>query len=466
MTKKATDLRDREEQKILEKLSQMEAYLLEPRIAARIDTSVIQRITDDIARIRDGGSTSIPAANLRGLLGFLEQIAANFPPEVAVPPLLEAIAAGDIKRVKQLIKSGDDVNSALPNGTTALMIAAEKGHNGVVLELIKAGANVNHRRSDSFTAFLIACFNGNEGVVKTLVSNGADVNGLYDIPAAEGAVGNNTGLTIAAHQGKLSVCKLLINLGANINAVTDVGYTPLMSALVNGGDTGVAMFLLNSGANPDPDAVCRVPFSISTTPLALAATNGADDVVRELIRRKVRLDRTDGAGCTAIKRAATEGHAGAVELLLKAGASVDVPDHEGWTPLMNAVATRNFEVAKLLVEVSANVNAAAPDGECVLGLAVATRIRAGEIGKLQGLLGDRSTEISGDPLADYDGLADLSLKLVDFLLSKGANPNVRYKRKSLVVTAGADDALVKLLLKHGAAAPAKKTRKQAAPKDQ
>ncbi len=451
---------DANEQIILEKLTQMESFLAQPRIAAMVGEAMVGRITASISFIRTEGSASYPAVQLSGLLGFLDKIAA-IPPEEPKSPLFEAVAAGNIKALKQLIQSGVDVNSTLADGTTALMVAAEKGHDKVVAELIKGGANVNARRADTFSAFLIACFLGQEKVVKTLAANGADVNGQYIIPSEAGVVGNNTGLTIAAHQKSLAVCKLLLALGADVNAVTDSGYTPLMSSLVNASDTDVALFLLSSGADPDPDAICRVTFAEATTPLVLAASNGLADVVDELIHRRVGLDKVDGAGCTALKRAVTEGHESAVRSLLRAGANPDIPDHEGWTSLMNAASNRNLDLAKLLVKGGADINAKARDGSFALSLAVATRTSASGIAGLQGLLAQFSN--AGPKLDDdYDDLAQVSLDLIDYLLTAGASPLVKLEGKSLVVAAGGDEALVSLLVKHGApVAPAKKPRKPA-----
>ena len=451
---------DANEQIILEKLTQMENFLAQPRIAAMVGEAMVGRITASISFIRTEGSASYPAAQLSGLLGFLDKIAA-IPPEEPKTPLFEAVAAGNIKALKQLIQSGVDVNSTLADGTTALMVAVEKGHDKVVAELIKSGANVNTRRSDTFSALLIACFLGQEKIVKMLAANGADVNGQYIIPSEAGVVGNNTGLTIAAHQKSLAVCKLLLALGADVNAVTDSGYTPLMSSLVNASDTDVALFLLSSGADPDPDAICRVTFAEATTPLVLAASNGLADVVDELIQRRVGLDKVDGAGCTALKRAVTEGHESAVRSLLRAGAKPDIPDHEGWTSLMNAASNRNLDLAKLLVKGGADINAKALDGSCALSLAVATRTSASGIAGLQGLLAQFSN--AGPKLDDdYDDLAQVSLDLIDYLLTAGASPLVKLEGKSLVVAAGDDEALVSLLVKHGApVAPAKKPRKPA-----
>jgi ankyrin repeat protein len=425
---------------ILDELTQMENYLAEPRIAEMVGESMIERINNDILRIRTDGSASFPPAQLSALLGFLDRIAA-IPPEEPKTPLFEAVEAGNIKLLKKLIDSGVDVNLPRADGTTALMVAAENGQDKIAIELIKGGANVNTRRKDTFSALLIACFLGHEKVVKVLAENGADVNGNYTIPSKAGLVENNTCLTIAAHQHKLSVCKLLLTLGADINAVTDVGYTPLMSSLVNATETDMALFLLKAGAHPDPDAVCRVPFGEATTPLVMAANNGLTEVVDDLIRRKVGINKVDWSGNTALKRAVSEGHVSTVRSLLSAGAKLDIPDNEGWTALMNAASNRNFDLVKLLVKSGADVNAKALDGSCALGLAVATRTRASGIAGLQSLLAQLSNK-APELDEDYDELSELSLTLIDYLLTAGASPMVKLERKSLVAAAGDDKALL------------------------
>lgn len=89
----------------------------------------------------------------------------------------------------------------------------------------------------------------------------------------------------------------------------------------------------------------------------MAASNGFSRVVKELVQRKVVIDKADGDGKTALKMAALGGHDVVVNFLIKAGAKVDAKDNEGWTALMNVAGKGNLEIAKVLIKVGADVNA-------------------------------------------------------------------------------------------------------------
>ena len=61
------------------------------------------------------------------------------------------------------------------NGTTALMIAASKGHLLFVRELLNHGAEVNAQDLDNWTALLNATKAGFMDIVELLVENGAEI---------------------------------------------------------------------------------------------------------------------------------------------------------------------------------------------------------------------------------------------------------------------------------------------------
>lgn len=415
-------------QEILEKLSQLEDLLAKPNIAAKFEDSMIDKIIEDIRMIQAEGPSDDFAKQVGRLFGLLENLLSE-PEEVQLPPLLQAASEGDFKEVKRLLKSGLDANSALPDGTTALMKAVEGEHANVISELLKCGANVNQQRVDHISSLLLACLVGNEGIVKVLVANGANINESYALASAQGEVGNNTVLIVAAQRASLSMCKLLVKLGANVNAVSGVGYSPLMASLANGISEDIALYFLQQGANPDPDVESKVEFSTSTTPLVLAASNGFSRVVKELVQRKAAIDKADGDGKTALKMAALGGHEVVVNFLIKAGAHVDAMDNEGWTALMNVAGKGNLEIAKVLIKAGADVNARSHTG-------VTPLIQA--IGKHD----DASDE-------EID-----SSEMIKLLLKQGANPNVDREGTSLLMGAEENDdvELVKLLKKYGASA--------------
>ena len=58
-----------------------------------------------------------------------------------------------------------EVNMQHSAGTTALMDAAGKGHEGVVELLLQRGAEINKQSNVGDTALMMAAFNGHERVV-------------------------------------------------------------------------------------------------------------------------------------------------------------------------------------------------------------------------------------------------------------------------------------------------------------
>ena len=74
-----------------------------------------------------------------------------------------------------LVRSGADVDLALQNGWTSLLIAAFQGHLTVVTKLIAAGADVNKAdTTEGCTPLYIAAQNGHTAIVSKLLQHGAD----------------------------------------------------------------------------------------------------------------------------------------------------------------------------------------------------------------------------------------------------------------------------------------------------
>lgn len=86
------------------------------------------------------------------------------------------------------------------------------------------------------------------------------------------------------------------------------------------------------------------------TPLMMAASNGAEELVRFLLDHGANVAAQDVSGFTALLMAAAEGHVGAVRLLLSQGASVAESNALGETALMLAVMHGHLNIVSLLVE--------------------------------------------------------------------------------------------------------------------
>ena len=69
--------------------------------------------------------------------------------------LFDAVDKDDISQVKTLIAAGADVNARMSDGTTALLLASQKGNKEIVQELIAAGTDVNAKRNNGLTALMM-----------------------------------------------------------------------------------------------------------------------------------------------------------------------------------------------------------------------------------------------------------------------------------------------------------------------
>ena len=94
--------------------------------------------------------------------------------------LLQAAAAGDLARVRELLAAGADVNATDAQGWGPLMKAVynpdlDRGFPDVVRALIAAGANVEAPITYGIRPLMLAAGYGETAVVAVLLEAGADV---------------------------------------------------------------------------------------------------------------------------------------------------------------------------------------------------------------------------------------------------------------------------------------------------
>jgi ankyrin repeat protein len=136
-------------------------------------------------------------------------------------PLMRAAKSGDIEMVRVLLAAGADPKLTLPNGTTALMLAAGLGWR-----------------------------------------NGSPLAPSYDQGTDEDAV---------------ATLELLLSLGLDLKATNEAGDTALHAAIAGRGSEAIVRFLLERGADP------LVPNGRQQTPLSIAEAR-ASDGVKALVR--------------------------------------------------------------------------------------------------------------------------------------------------------------------------------------
>jgi len=141
--------------------------------------------------------------------------------------------------LESVIQAGRDIDLELPDGKTALMIAAEQGYEQAVRQLLAAGAAPNARSRNGGTALMYAASIGNNTIVRTLLQSGGAVNSMN--------VEGKTALMAAASNGHADTVRILLGSGANVSTTSIHGRTALSYAQ-EAGHTAVVDVL--SGRDP------------------------------------------------------------------------------------------------------------------------------------------------------------------------------------------------------------------------
>ena len=165
-------------------------------------------------------------------------------PADAAGPLVPAAAQGDADAVRQLLRTGADVNEAEGDGMTALHWAAERGDAVLAEMLIFAGANVEAgTRIGGYTPLHLAARNGHAGVMKALLAANAHAD----------AATLNSGvkpLHLAAASDSAEAVTVLLDAGSEADMLENSwGQTPLVFAAAANRVENIRV-LLAAGADP------------------------------------------------------------------------------------------------------------------------------------------------------------------------------------------------------------------------
>ncbi len=150
--------------------------------------------------------------------------------------LMLAARARQRDSARLLIAHGAKIETAGPQGWTALHVASICGANEVAEELLRSDAHPNVTESSGLAPLHLAAMNGFTNMVRLLLDHGASVNQPQPDPTVENSKtlpAGSTPLHWAALCGRLQVIKLLLQSGAEVNATNAVGETPLDVMAVN-----------------------------------------------------------------------------------------------------------------------------------------------------------------------------------------------------------------------------------------
>jgi ankyrin repeat protein len=260
-------------------------------------------------------------------------------------PLMYAARQGAMGASRMLVDAGADLNTAGPDGVTALLLAIINAHFDLAALLLDKGADPN-RADDSGMAALYAAVDMHtmptvlarpeakpSGVVdhvrmvELLLAHGADVNAQLKAPLLirqnlEGDRGLGAGTTPlmrAAKSGDLALMRLLLEHGADLTLTQRNGSTVLMIAAGLG-------WRFSGNSTPYGD---RGSESDALVAIQMCLARGAD------------INARNGNGDTALHTAISgRGSEAVIKLLIEKGADLHARNARGQTPLDIAQAGR------------------------------------------------------------------------------------------------------------------------------
>jgi uncharacterized protein len=256
--------------------------------------------------------------------------------------LIEAVKAGDKPAATALIQQKVNVNTAEPDGTTAITWAVRQDDLDMADRLIRAGANVTLANRYGVTPLSLACMNGNAAMIDKLLQAGADANAA--------GTDDETPLMTVARTGNVAAAKTLLAHGAKVDARESWhGETALMWA-----------------------AAQKHPAMIRELIAHGAEVNAISTVVKwdRQVTAEPREKWLPLGGFSPLMFAVREGCLECARVLADAGADLNLADPDGITPMVNTIINGHYDVARFLLDKGADPNLADKTGRAALYAAV------------------------------------------------------------------------------------------------
>ncbi|XP_071115609.1 ankyrin repeat domain-containing protein 50-like [Haliotis cracherodii] len=259
--------------------------------------------------------------------------------------LHNASEAGDLSRVKLILSQGRvDINRKEWIGRTPVMLAAGKGHTGLVKLLVSEGADISLKDRFGINILHSACMGGDVEMVKYVLSRDMlDIDGKVRC--------GRTPMMLAAENGHRELVELLVSKGAHVIYVDD-RRDNILHCACRGGHVEVVKYVLSQ----DMVGINSRGWK-ERTPIMLAAVNGHKDVVELLVSEGADTSLLSKKRYSLLHCACRGGHVEVVKYVL----SQDMVgiNSRGWkerTPIMLAAVNGHKDVVELLVSEGADTS--------------------------------------------------------------------------------------------------------------
>ncbi|KAH8681113.1 ankyrin [Xylariales sp. PMI_506] len=345
--------------------------------------------------------------------------------------LREAVRHHDVETVRLLLLFGADPNIADKDGMTPLLSAIEESFFDGASMLLKYGADANLAGGREPVAPLgLSILEDKFNFARLLLTYGADANHLM-------ADGDTVLIKAIGKKLNKKFIDMLLEYGSDANGKNKEGKSPLFEAITSA-RVEVVTSLLDHGANPNLPGPKHMlwPATYQTACLKVLLARGADpkkapglmelaasinniESVRVLLKAGVdpnaKKDGTYTPLCTSIR----DNRPDIFELLLSNGADPNVPASE--YPCFKCVTHYRVQYLAPLVAAGGDLNS--PKG------IVEMAVQFNNVEAINWLLdhgvsiNDKAPKTNATPLTT--AIRENRLDLVDLLLKRGADPNVR-----------------------------------------
>ena len=262
-------------------------------------------------------------------------------------PLLVAARHGKEEAATELVRAGADLSIVDQEGRTALHHMASLGLQQAATEALSRGTQADITDVRGNTPLLLAAERGHSGVMEALI-------GRCDVDVVGGS--GKTALWHCARQGLLSCVQSLLQAGAR----PDHGEpSPLIQAARHG-HHAVVQSLMASGAG------LNVTDQHGRTALMWAAQGGHMDVVHVLHEAGTDVMLVDTSSDTALTIAAWHEHDNLLEYLAPHSNLSHCEHEEGMDALHLAVAKDNLNCVSVLLQAGASINTRDQNGNTAL----------------------------------------------------------------------------------------------------